>query len=272
MADQIKSIIESEQTPISIGTHTKQLIPREVFIHDKCPENDVSLYLKGEKEFTPICGFIQVPETDADSFDAFVDFLEDPESAMLPHNSEELDALLKFASSIGCEALNRKCEEQKIIIRANMNPVIVAKSVDEELNASTKRIIVALELNMGWCETTDVAAVNHIRLFFKLGQELRRLFLFVFTPDTGNEEGVQWQFYMRCEGEYYNKCLNFLGKKAPEGKIPVREPYKASQFRNKPFRTIPEIFINLMRDMKLRSQEKKFLDIEWWYELMDECK
>ncbi|XP_075247603.1 uncharacterized protein LOC142340781 [Convolutriloba macropyga] len=123
-------------------------------------------------------------------------------------------------------------------------------------------------------ERTNTAAVKHMRLFFKLGQELSRLFLFIFDPDSGSQ-GMQWVFYPPNDGD--RMILDFY-KEPDRSKddwdremIALRDPGKASEASDSYLRTIPEMFISLLSQMKLRSTEKEFLNADWWYDMIDEC-
>ena len=53
--------------------------------------------------------------------------------------------------------------------------------------------------------------------------------------------------------------------------IALRDPGKASEASDSYLRTIPEMFISLLSQMKLRSTEKEFLNADWWYDMIDEC-
>ena len=97
--DVKKSIRESDQIPITVG-NKKQLVPRDTFMSEGCPANDITRILREEKDFMPQFGFISIPEADQDAFDAFVDFLELRDELMLPRDSEALESVLKLAQGI----------------------------------------------------------------------------------------------------------------------------------------------------------------------------
>ena len=297
-----KNLSAFDDVPILLG-EKRLLIPKKVFLGDNCPKNDISKMLNGDMKFQIQNGFLPVGNYDEPEFEVLVDFLRNPEECELPDESAELERVMHIAKALNVDSLIVKCREQRVINDADLNPVHVyrEKEVPKWIQNSHK-VLVFLQINFeDKTNTSSVSAVNHINLFFALGRILRRIFIFVYQPNSG-AAGLRWEFVSSSKRIHLleftdevedEKDLNPPNEDEPPENDQIRKPEppprmlmrRRSRYDNCEIRspsegatdgdltkTLPETFISILSGLQLRQQEKEdYLDIQWWYDILDSC-
>merc|ERR1712117_246447 len=98
-----------------MGGGKMMLVPRDVFLNESCPENDISKMVRGKKDFDLQNGFIKLYDQDPDTFTAFLDFLQHPDEIYLPEDEEKVQKLIEIAQYFNVDAMKKKIKERQII-------------------------------------------------------------------------------------------------------------------------------------------------------------
>jgi len=305
-----RNLTEKNEVPIALGEKGKRLlIPKIIFMGEKCPANDITRMLKGEKDFKPDNGFLPLPQVDERSFEIIIEYLGSPDECELPDDSQDLERLIAAAKILHVDDLITHCREQRVLNDADLNPVHVYEEnqIPKWIQESPRKIQVYLKIKFPpIIKNTSVALVNHINFFFKLGRIMRRLFVFVYVPKADMPMGLRWEFYRASKKlhlleftdewedeknsddsdssddtndvspEYVHSQM-IKKKKEKERKKRRLEmckikPPSTGASRDYLTQTIPETFITLLTHMPLRDNEKKaYMNIEWWYEQLENC-
>ena len=241
------------------------LILKENLTRENCPVNMLSQMIDGSKDFEIENGFLKL-DMDPDVFETIVDYLTNNDNFEMPESAEELRKLSTAACKLEVNALIEDCKKQEILASIPKPDVFTFSSLSDAeqlLNTSSKPVVnLSVNLNSHNSSLTSVTITEHYNVFFSLGRLLRTKFTFIFAPD--HHDGVFWNFYQKGEKVFSLPFHDMDPENQECDKVTVFNPSQGSRQRNST-RTIPEVFLSVFSEMKLKEKEKKrFYDLTWW--------